>query len=104
MWQQHSKAVADSLHYLLSLFNYPPHNIAEKLISGYKAWEFFLYLYGLGPSLLLGIPPNLYYINYCKLVFGVCVTNQYRITQVNVYDIVTYRSGMSLDWDSYYMD
>jgi hypothetical protein len=80
VWQQHSKAVTDSLHYLPSLFDHPPCNITEKLMSGYKAWEFLLYLYGLGPGLLLGILPTSYYTNYCKLVFGVCLINQHRIT------------------------
>jgi hypothetical protein len=51
-WQQHGKAVADTLHYLPSSFDCPPRNITEKLTSGYKAWEFLLYLYGLCPTLL----------------------------------------------------
>ena len=41
VWQQHGKAVANALHHLLSSFDHPPWNIAEKLTSGYKAWEFF---------------------------------------------------------------
>jgi len=64
MWKAHGKAVEDTLHYLPSSFKRPPHNIAEKLTSGYKAWEFLLYLYGLGPGLLLGILPDSYYTNY----------------------------------------
>jgi hypothetical protein len=75
VWQQHGKVVTDSLHYLPSLFNLPPCNIAKKLMSGYKAWEFLLYLYGLGHGLLLGILPNSYYMNYCKLVFGMHLVN-----------------------------
>jgi hypothetical protein len=55
-WQQHGKAVEDALHYLPGSFDRPPHNIAEKLTSGYKAWEFLLYLYGLAPGLLLCSP------------------------------------------------
>jgi len=53
-------------------------------MSGYKAWEFLLYLYGLGPGLLYGILPKLYYSNYCKLVVGIRLMNQHRITQENV--------------------
>ena len=87
VWQQHGKAVADSLHYLPSSFDRPPRNIAEKLTSGYKAWEFLLYLYGLGPGLLLGILPSPYYTNYCKLVFGVRLVNQHRITRENVCNV-----------------
>jgi hypothetical protein len=86
VWQQHGKAVADALHYLPSSFDRPPRNIAEKLTSGYKAWEFLLYLYGLGPGLLYGILPDVYYQNYCKLVFGMRLMNQHKITQVQVRD------------------
>jgi Transposase family tnp2 len=84
VWQQHGKAITNCLHYLPSLFNCPPCNITEKLTSGYKAWEFLLYLYGLGPGLLLGILPNIYYTNYCKLVFGMCLMNQHKISSSNV--------------------
>jgi hypothetical protein len=63
--------VADVLHYLPSSFDHPPCNIAEKLTSGYKAWEFLLYLYGLGPGLLYGLLPDAYYTNFCKLVRGI---------------------------------
>ena len=53
VWQQHGKAVADALHHLPSWFDCPSWNITEKLTSGYKAWEFLLYLYSLGPGLPL---------------------------------------------------
>ena len=86
IWQQHGKAVAAALPYLPSSFDRPPHNIAEKLTSGYKAWEFLLYLYGLGPGLLYSILPERFFSNYCKLVMGIWLINQYRITEVNVRD------------------
>ncbi|KAI0292314.1 hypothetical protein BC826DRAFT_885613, partial [Russula brevipes] len=84
VWQEHGKAVADALHFLPSSFDRPPRNIAEKLTSGYKAWEFLLYLYGLGPGLLYGILPDPFYTNYCKLVYGMRLMNQHKITQDNV--------------------
>ena len=86
VWQQHGKAVADTLHYLPSSFDRPPHNIAEKLTSGYKAWEFMLYLYGLCPGLLYDILPEAFYSNFCKLVFGIRLMNQHRIALANVRD------------------
>ena len=86
MWQRHGKAVADTLHYLLSSFDRPPCNIVEKLTSGYKAWEFLLYLYGLCPGLLYGVIPDAFYSNFCKLVFGIHLMNQHRITVDNVRD------------------
>ena len=53
----------------------PLRNIAEKLTSKYKAWEFLLYLYGLGPGLLYGIFLDIYYLNYCKLIYGIWLMN-----------------------------
>jgi hypothetical protein len=84
VWQQHSKAVTDTLHYLPSSFDRPPRNIAEKLTSRYKAWEFILYLYGLCPGLLYGFLLDVYYSNFCKLVVGIRLLNQHRITVANV--------------------
>jgi len=75
VWHKHGSAVAGALHYLPSFFDCPPHNIAKKLTSRYKAWEFLLYLYGLGPGLLYNILPNEYYTNYCKLVHGMRLMN-----------------------------
>ena len=86
VWQRHGKSVTDALYFLLSSFEWPPRNIAEKLTSGYKAWEFLLYLYGLGPGLLYGILPDVYYSNYCKLVYGMRLMNQHNISQDNVHD------------------
>ena len=84
VWLRHGKAVADTLHYLPSSFDRPPRNIAEKLTSGYKAWEFLMYLYGLGPGLLLGVLPEPYYSNYCKLVYGMRLMNQHNISAQEV--------------------
>jgi hypothetical protein len=84
VWQRHGKTVADTLHYLPSSFDRPPCNIAEKLTSGYKAWEFLLYLYGLCPGLLYGLLPDAYYSNFCKLVYGIQLMNQHRITVGNI--------------------
>jgi hypothetical protein len=84
VWLEHGSAVVGALHYLPSSFDHPPRNIAEKLNSGYKAWEFLLYLYGLGPGLLYGVLPDLYYTNFCKLIYGIHLMNQHRITQDNM--------------------
>jgi hypothetical protein len=86
VWKAHGEAVANTLHFLPSSFDRPPRNIAEKLTSGYKAWEFLLYLYGLGPGLLYDVLPDPYYSNYCKLVFGIRLMNQHNISLDNVRD------------------
>jgi len=86
VWKEHGEAIANTLHFLPSSFDRPPRNIAEKLTSGYKAWEFLLYLYGLGPGLLYNVLPDPYYSNYCKLVYGMRLMNQHNISLDNVHD------------------
>jgi len=86
IWEAHGEAIANTLHFLPSLFDHPPCNIAEKLTSGYKAWEFLLYLYGLGPRLLYNVLPNPYYSNYCKLMYGMHLMNQHSISLDNVHE------------------
>ena len=49
-WIQHGRLVAAATPYFPSFFHHPPRNPAEKINSGYKASEFFLYLFGLGPA------------------------------------------------------
>jgi len=49
-WKEHGQRVADATPYLPGSFDRPPRNPAEKISSGYKAWEFLTYLYGLGPA------------------------------------------------------
>jgi hypothetical protein len=78
-WKAHGAAVAAATPYLPGSFDRPPRNPAEKINSGFKAWEFLLYMYGLGPGLLFGILPDKYWRNYCKLVFGIRIIHQYTI-------------------------
>jgi len=79
VWQAHGKAVADAARYFPRSFDRTPRNPAEKLSSGYKAWELLLYFYGLGPGLFYGILPELYYKHYCKLVVAIRIIYQRRI-------------------------
>ncbi|KAF9220546.1 hypothetical protein BS17DRAFT_714109 [Gyrodon lividus] len=64
----HGAAVGDSGHHLPGSFNTKPFNLAEKINTDYKTWEFQLYTFGLGPALLYNILPQQYLSNYCKLV------------------------------------
>ena len=70
-WKEHGKEVASMSPFFPSSFGRPPRNPAEKLSSGYKAWELLLYIYGLGPGIFYGILPEKYYKHFCKLVFGI---------------------------------
>ncbi|KAF8811705.1 hypothetical protein BYT27DRAFT_7221374 [Phlegmacium glaucopus] len=78
-WEEHGKQVAATTPYLPGSFDRPPRNPAEKISSGYKAWEFLLYLFGLGPGLLLKILPDKYYQNFHKLILGIHIIHQHQI-------------------------
>lgn len=80
IWKEHGKAVADCTPYIPGSFDRPPRNPAEKISSGYKAWEYLLYFYGLGPCLFYGILPKKYWKNYCKLIGAVYILMQEEIS------------------------
>lgn len=75
-WQEHGREVASAGSFFPSSFGRPPRNPAEKLSSGYKAWELLLYIYVLGPGVFYGVLPDKYYRHFCKLVFGIWTVYQ----------------------------
>ncbi|KIL57255.1 hypothetical protein M378DRAFT_88135 [Amanita muscaria Koide BX008] len=76
VWTAHGKTVAMATPFIPSSFDRAPRNPAEKINSGYKAWEYLLYFFGLGPALLQPILPTPYWKNYCKLVRGIQILQQ----------------------------
>ncbi|TBU41207.1 hypothetical protein BD309DRAFT_868737 [Dichomitus squalens] len=78
LWRQHGQLVADATRYLPGSFDRPPRDPSKKISSGYKAWEFLLYVYGLLPGLLRHILPPVYYQHFCRLVYGVRIVLQFR--------------------------
>jgi hypothetical protein len=79
IWEMHGREVAAATPFLPGSFDRPPRNIADKINSGYKAWEWLLYLYGLTPALLYNILPEPYYSHHCKLVRGMRILHQHHI-------------------------
>jgi hypothetical protein len=79
-WEAHGAAVAAAGQHLPGSFDRKPRNIAEKINTSYKTWEFQLYLFALGPALLYGILPEPYWRNYCKLVQGFRMICQHSIS------------------------
>lgn len=80
IWKEHGKRVAEATHHLPGSFDRPPRNPVEKISSGYKAWEFLTYVYGLGPALFYTILPRQYWMNFCKLVRGIRLLHQRSIS------------------------
>ncbi|KAA1466965.1 hypothetical protein DENSPDRAFT_766810, partial [Dentipellis sp. KUC8613] len=84
VWIDHGKAVGAARSYLPGSFDRPPRNPADKISSGYKAWEFLTYVFGYCPAMLCGILPLHYWQNFCKLVVGVRILHQHRITSAEL--------------------
>jgi len=76
--------VALATQFIPSCFGRAPRNPAEKINSGYKAWEFQIYLIGLGPVLFWHILVKEYWMNYCKYVSGVRVLQNWTISLANL--------------------
>ncbi|KAI0077274.1 hypothetical protein K474DRAFT_1684384 [Panus rudis PR-1116 ss-1] len=50
VWKDHGKVVAATTPYFPSSFDCPIRNPAEKINSGFKAWEFLLYFFAIVPA------------------------------------------------------
>ena len=80
VWQAHRKTVSLATQFIPSCFGRAPRNPAEKINSGYKAWEFQIYLIGLGPALFRHILAKEYWTNYCKYVSGIRILQKWAIS------------------------
>lgn len=83
-WKQHGERVSAAKPHLPGSFDRPPRNPQLKGSSGYKAWEFLTYIYGLGPGLLRDILPHKYWKNFCKLVMAARIFHQRKISRKQV--------------------
>ncbi|TFK58987.1 hypothetical protein BDN72DRAFT_966192 [Pluteus cervinus] len=102
IWPIHGKMVELCGSYLPSSFGHAPRNIAEKLNSGYRAWEFLIYLFGLAPALLLGVLPDKYWRNYCHLVRGLRLLSQYSISADQLKEAHRHICQFIRDFELYY--
>lgn len=79
LWKAHGETVTRAVPYLPSSFGHAPWDPSKKLNSGYKAWEFQQYIYGLSPMLFCHILPQKYWLNFCKLVAGIHTLQRHSI-------------------------
>ncbi|EJD35356.1 hypothetical protein AURDEDRAFT_75349 [Auricularia subglabra TFB-10046 SS5] len=84
LWQAHGRDVANAASYFPGIYGRVPRNPAEKINSGYKAWEYLLYIFCLGPGLFVGLLPPEIYRSYCKLVKAFRILYQKSITYEQV--------------------
>ena len=101
-WKQHRNAVGECYHHFPNSFDCPPRNIAEKINSRYKAWEFLMYLFGLAPVLLYGTLPDKFWTHFCKLVHGIRLIYQCRITEEELIEAHKYFIEFCEDYELLY--
>jgi len=103
VWKSHGQSVADATPYIPGSFDRPPHNPAEKISSGYKAWEYLLYFFSLGPALLFGVLPDPIWQNYCKLVRGFRILMQEEITPTELVEAHQHMTKFSDGFEELYV-
>ncbi|KAJ7589530.1 hypothetical protein C8J56DRAFT_1004281 [Mycena floridula] len=102
-WQAHGKTVADATPYLPGSFDKAPRNPAEKISSGYKAWEFLIYFFVLGPAVFYNVLPDIYWCHYCKAVQAIWLQLQEEITQDDVVAADSLLTTFSDDFEHLYV-
>ncbi|KAI4517685.1 hypothetical protein K525DRAFT_273371 [Schizophyllum commune Loenen D] len=80
-WKAQGKTVEDALMYFPGSYHRPPRNPAEKINSGYKAWEFLHWFMGLGPGYFYRLLPHEYWVHVCKLIQALRIIHQRRIAR-----------------------
>ena len=84
IWEANGVLVKQAGAYLPTSFCWAPCNPQEKISSGYKAWEFLLYIYGMGLGVFYRILPELYYSHFCMLVQAIQIIFQHAISHEQV--------------------
>ncbi|TFK58648.1 hypothetical protein BDN72DRAFT_906543 [Pluteus cervinus] len=94
-WKDHGHFVERTRPYLPSSFNRAPRNPALKINSGFKAWEYMLYLWSLGPAVFRPYLGDAHWKNFCKLVQVMRTVQQRRITHNKIFET----DELVLEWE-----
>ena len=84
VWKAHGALVASARPYLPSSFDRAPRDPALKINSGYKACEFQLYFWVLGPAVFRLVLPHHLWTDYCELVAATRIIHQRKIQQEQI--------------------
>ncbi|KAG6914498.1 hypothetical protein DXG01_016921 [Tephrocybe rancida] len=103
-WQIHGSDIAHATPYLPGSFNRAPRNPAEKMSSGYKAWEFLLYTIAIGPGYFFGLLPPPFWRSYCKLFAAVRIIYQRRIRKEQLAVVHKYLIEFVAEFEALYVD
>ena len=79
LWASHGRDVATAGTFLPGSYDHKPCNIAEKINTQYKTWEFQLYMFSITPILLYDILPSKYWSHFCQLMHGFQIVCQHSL-------------------------
>ncbi|KAL1739491.1 hypothetical protein HDZ31DRAFT_77554, partial [Schizophyllum fasciatum] len=99
----HGKCVDDAKKWIPGSHDRAPRNPAEKINSGYKAWEFLLWFYGLGPCLFYRDLPREYWHHYCKLVRAIRLLLQQEILPSETHEAHRLLTEWSTEFEELYV-
>ena len=102
IWEGHSHSIVKCIPYIPSSFGRAPRDPSQKINSGYKAAEFELWIYCLGPALLRNILPEDYFLNYCRFVRGVRLGKKYKIQTDKVVEALQRLFEFISDFEQFY--
>ncbi|KAI6023091.1 hypothetical protein BKA83DRAFT_4053882 [Pisolithus microcarpus] len=101
-WETHGAQVLAAAQHLPGSFDRKPRNPAEKISSGYKTWEFQVYIFYIAPALLYEILGEPYWRTFCKLVRGFQLICQSKIPHSNLCDSHVLLTEWSLEYEALY--
>jgi hypothetical protein len=102
-WAQHGSRIGRATPYLPGWYDRVPRDPALKINSGYKAWEYMIYVYGLGPMEFRSCLPYEYWQHFCKLVRVVDLSNQDVITVDDLQELDTLARSFCVEFEELYV-
>jgi hypothetical protein len=99
-WHEHGELVAACASWIATWYGQAPRNPALKINTDYKAWEFMIYLFTLGPMVFRKYLPLEYWKHLCKLIRIIELAGQIEITQDELAEI----EELALAWQEEYED
>jgi hypothetical protein len=95
IWQEYGDLVESMQAYLPGFFGRTPRNPAKKINSGFKACEYLIYIWVLGPALFRLYLPHDLWVHYCKLVRAIRILHQRQISALDL----TLAHRLLLEWE-----
>ncbi|KZS94833.1 hypothetical protein SISNIDRAFT_409381 [Sistotremastrum niveocremeum HHB9708] len=101
-WTAHGLTVEAAKEYLPGSFDRTPRNPVLKLNSGYKAWEYLIWFFGMGPCLFYRLLLEPYWSHYCLAVRAFRLCMQESITPQEVTEAIQCMTKFVEDFEHIY--